>query len=350
MPAATSTLDTIRTKVRRLTRSPSTAQLSDNDLDQYINTFIENDIPTTVKLFSLRTLLTWYTQPFIDTYETNTAVTTDPLYNFKNKYTAVHNPVYMAGVPSYYTQDRGIFYNNWPQTNAVQNTGLVGNGTAGPFVGIINTFNPVPLTVSARQFILQKSVMFSAFNANGDAMILIDTPINSQTGVLGVPGLPPVNGTINYITGAFSVIFQAPTALSTTLIPNPIISTYIPYLAGKPVTMLFYDEKFIIRPVPDKAYIVNIEVNIRPTELLSIGDVPQITQWWMWIAYGASRFIFQDRMDVDSVDMITPEFERQQALALSTSMEQYTEQRSITPFTNNGVNQVWNNGWGRGPY
>ena len=44
MPAPTSTLQTIRTKVRRLTRTPSTAQLSDDDLDQYINTFVVYDL------------------------------------------------------------------------------------------------------------------------------------------------------------------------------------------------------------------------------------------------------------------------------------------------------------------
>jgi len=40
-----STLETIKIKVRRLTRSPSEAQLSDADLNQYINTFLIYDLP-----------------------------------------------------------------------------------------------------------------------------------------------------------------------------------------------------------------------------------------------------------------------------------------------------------------
>ncbi len=347
---ATSTLQTIRTKVRRLTRSPSNALLSDADLDQYINTAIENDIPTTMKLFSLRTILTFYTQPGVDVYQTNTTNTLDPLYNFKNKYTAVHNPMYIAGVPAYYTQEESIFYGNWPQTNFISQTGLFGDGTAGPFVGIINSFNQQPTTVSSRQFILQNSVMFTALNAAGTAMILVDTPVTNQTGNLHEPNNPVVLGTINYLTGAFTLTFPAATALSTTLIPNPIISEIIAYVAGIPTTVLYYDNKFTLRPVPDKAYIIKLEANIRPTELMVANDEPFITQWWQWIAALAARKVFEDRMDQDSVQLLMPFLMEQQSLVLSTSMEQYTNQRTVTIYTNNGINQGWNNRWGQWPF
>jgi hypothetical protein len=42
---ADSTLGAIRTKVRRLTRSPNTAQITDNQIDEYVNTFILYDFP-----------------------------------------------------------------------------------------------------------------------------------------------------------------------------------------------------------------------------------------------------------------------------------------------------------------
>ena len=38
-------LQTIRTKVRRLTRSLSPAQLTDAQIDEYINTFVLYDFP-----------------------------------------------------------------------------------------------------------------------------------------------------------------------------------------------------------------------------------------------------------------------------------------------------------------
>src|SRR5271154_2854070 len=103
---ANSTLQAIYTKVRRLTRSPSLSQISNDQLNEYVNTFILYDFPEHLRLFSLRKILTFYTQPGVDVYETNTTVTTDPLYNFKNIYVAVHQPVFIAGIQSFYTQWR----------------------------------------------------------------------------------------------------------------------------------------------------------------------------------------------------------------------------------------------------
>ena len=40
-----STVENIRTKVRRLTASPSTLQLSNDDLDEYINASYSQDMP-----------------------------------------------------------------------------------------------------------------------------------------------------------------------------------------------------------------------------------------------------------------------------------------------------------------
>src|SRR5271157_5332142 len=99
---AQSNLQAIQIKARRLTRSPSLSQLSDIDLNQYINTFILYDFPEALRLFSLRAVLTFYTQPNVDTYSTNTTNLLDPLYNFKNKYIAVHQPIFMAGIQAYY--------------------------------------------------------------------------------------------------------------------------------------------------------------------------------------------------------------------------------------------------------
>ena len=111
-------LSTIQQKVRRLTRSPSVAQLTDADLNNYINTFILYDIPSELRLFSLRTTLDFYTQPGVDVYPNNLTASNplDPLFNFQNKYITIHPTVYMAGVAAYFTQYRDIFYGLWPQT------------------------------------------------------------------------------------------------------------------------------------------------------------------------------------------------------------------------------------------
>jgi len=332
---ALANLQAIRTKIRRLTRSPSTAQLSDGDLDEYINTFILYDFPEHLRLFSLRTTLTFYTQPGQDVYKTVDNPPTDPLFNFKNKYVAIHQPVFMAGVPAYFTQWRDVFYGQWPQTNSIQNTLIDGDGGPGPFSGIINTFpqSPVPIGTNTNG-ILQNSVIFTALDTNGTAMIVVDYPQNNVTGLLDIPNNPPTLisnlGTINYQTGEFTVLFPGNTLNG---INNPIFVEFVGYAPGKPISMLYYDNQFTIRPVPDKAYAIQVEADIRPTELLTSIDIPQIEQWWQFIAYGGAKKIFEDRMDMDSVSMIMPEYMKQMNLVNRTSLVQQANERTVTIYT-----------------
>ena len=94
MPQPTSNLQAIRTKVRRLTRTPSVAQLTDDDLDNYINTFVVYDFPEQLRTFNLRQPFTFYANAYQTEYKTDTSLpATDPLYNFQNKYLTVHPPV-----------------------------------------------------------------------------------------------------------------------------------------------------------------------------------------------------------------------------------------------------------------
>ena len=72
---ADSSLTAIRLKVRRLTRSPSVGQITDATIDEYVNTFIQYDFPEHLRLFSLKTVLEWFTQPNVDTYAPSTVAT-----------------------------------------------------------------------------------------------------------------------------------------------------------------------------------------------------------------------------------------------------------------------------------
>lgn len=324
-------LSSIQTKVRRLTRSPSTSQLTDSQLNDYINTFILYDFPEQLRLFSLRTVLTFYTQPGVDTYDTNTTVTTDPLYNFKNTYVAIHPPVFIAGIQAFFTQFRDVFYGYWPQTNTIIDTQLRGNTTTGPFTSVITSPNP------NNPFILQNSVNFNCTDANGTAMVMVDIPINNTTGNLTQANVPLVapfdttvnpNNTINYDTGAFTVTFPSATGSGAVINFEGIL-----YQPGKPQSMLFYDSKFVLRPVPDKVYTVQVEADIRPTEILAGNDFPQLEQWWQYVAYGAAKKIFEDRMDMDSVQLIMPEFKQQERFVLRTALMQQANDRTTTLYT-----------------
>ena len=73
------------------------------------------------------------------------------------------------------------------------------------------------------------------------------------------------------------------------------------------MAVLFYDDAFIFRPVPDQPYRAQVQVYIQPTQLLEEGS-PQLYEWWQYIAYGAAKKIFEDRTDFESVQTLMPEF------------------------------------------
>jgi hypothetical protein len=333
-----SNLQAIRDKVRRITRTPSPAQLTDAQIDEYINTFILYDLPEQLRLFSLRSTLTFYTQPNVDRYSTNTTVTTDPLYNFKNKYIAIHPPLFIAGVQSYYTQRRDVFYGNYPQFNSISDTTLRGTGGVGPFTG----------TLSARP-VLQNNVVFTCLDTSSTGMVIVDYPVSNTLGALGIPGqpqtLPSPYGQINYVTGAYTLVFPGNTLTSAI-----VYSETIPYQAGKPYSVLFYDETFTIRPVPDNVYAVQMDVDLQPTELINAADEPNLQQQWQYIALGSSKKIFEDRLDYESVQLIMPTMKEQEEFCLRSTLTQKTNERTVTIYTigkqySSSQLGFWGSGW-----
>jgi hypothetical protein len=333
---ATTTLDTIRTKVRRITRSPSVSQITDAELDQYINTFVQYDFPETLRLFNLRTTFSFYTEPNRDTYSTTTAVTTDPLYNFKQKYLTIHEPVYIAGYRAFLSQSREQFYNIYPQTESIQSIGTTGDGVTTIFTG----------TLSAKP-VLRNSVVFSSIDINGNGVTLIDNPTALVvTGDLIVPNAPLVScGTINYVTGVWNVNFPVAPAAGAT-----INTQTLPYVAARPLAVLFYDGTFTVRPVPDQPYKVSMEVYVRPTELLAAGQSPELEEWWQYISWGTAKKIFEDRMDRESIDAIMPSLKEQEVLILRRTLVQQGNERTATLYSEQAGFGSSSSGWGFGPY
>ena len=192
--------------------------------------------------------------------------------------------------------------------------------------------------------------MFSSVGGGGSpGMGMVDVPlINPLTGentLFGnlywsnnqpttVPTLldRDLTNNINYATGDFTVTFPfAPQA------GVPIMSQTVPQQLSLPQALLYYDNKFVVRPVPDQTYKVNIECYIRPAALLAQGTSPALEEYWQYIAYGASKKIFEDRLDLDSVQQIMPEFKQQERLCLRRNIVQYTNDRVATIYTENQI-------------
>ena len=332
---AIGTLENIEVKVRQLTLSPSESQLSTDELRYTINTALLYDFPEILRLNNLHTTITFYTQPNVDTYD-STIITdpTNPLYDFLNRYITVDPPIYIAGREALLMQSRSAFYRQYPLFSTLAVLPVTGNGIQLTFTGQLT--GPV----------VQGNITFSSMTATNASLVLRDVPVTTQLGNLIVPDdTSTIMGTINYITGTYSITFPSP--------PGPgvqITSQSITYNPQLPQAILFYDGVFTVRPVPDQAYPINIQAYRQPIELIEEDQTPELREWWQYIAYLAAKKIFESRMDLDSVQMILPELKNQELLCLRRTIVQNSNQSVQTIYSNqlNRRNQFaypWGFGW-----
>jgi hypothetical protein len=299
--------------------------MSDTQLNEYINTFIQYDLPEHLRLFNLQKTFSFYTQPGVDTYQTNTTVVTDPLYNFKNIYTTTQQPVYIAGRQVQYLESRDQFFGQFPKISSIARIGT-GTGALFAFSGYVST---------SAALIIRNNVLFNSVDVNSNGLSMIDYPISNAIGNLYVPGGTPTSTTIqdpvnyiNYLTGQFVVTFTAAPAAG-----KPVNSQVVLTQPTIPQAMLFFDGAFVLRPVPDQVYKVEMEVFVRPIELIIASQSPELEEWWQYIAYGTCKKIFEDRMDLESVQQILPEFNKQETLINRRTIVQQASQRAATIYS-----------------
>lgn len=345
-------LNAIRTKIRRLTRTPSEAQMDNATLDDYINTFVLYDFPEHLRTFILKEVFSFTLNPLQDTYDLDAEYAVgDPLDDLLNAIITIHPPVYCNGYEIYFTQSQKEFYGLYPKIRTNTQIG-VGDGATTNFAGTLPTSGgSIP--------ILMNEVTVSAYGANLQSVALADAPVVDAVSKypIGIgnlvtsdayPADPPevvdANNNINYQTGAYTINFgSAPTA------GQVVEIQYHPLALDRPRVMLYYGNSISFRPVPDRPYDVTFDVFYQPAELLDAGDTPQLAEWWQYIAYGAAKKIFEDRMDMESVAAIMPEFKKQEALCNRRTIVQLSNQRPATIYAqaDTGRGGGWNAG---GPF
>lgn len=343
-------LSAIRTKIRKITARPSSAQISDSEIDAYINTFYVYDLPQHLKLISLRYNYEFTTTANIAVYDMPTDI-----------YLTAMPPVYIGGYQSYMTQSRENFFRINPNLNFLQQAVYTGNGTNGPYTGqfLTNTpimpgFKPNPpgayslstTTDIAARFLNWNVVVSALGSPSGTSGIspsitLIDDGQGNLFSPTDTSTLPAsARGTINYITGAISI------TNFTASIPsgNPINVQYIPYVASRPQSVVFFQDQFIVYPVPDQAYTVSFEAYKYPTAFLDSDttgtSTPQLQEWWQLLAYGAADKIFTDNADFENAAKFRPLLEEQMNLVMRRTITQQTSERTATIYTEQtGLNQ-----------
>lgn len=342
---ADSTRAAIRTKVRRLTRSPSVSQITNTQINEKINTVLKYNLPSEVKLFTLRKTFSFFTTPNVDTYDTNTQNVNDPMFNFKNAVILSSSPVFIAGYQVRMIQDRSQFFLSWP---VFQQKVIVGTGD-GVTTNFTGTLANKPVT--------PRHLLFSSEATNGVGQQLQDVPlVSTGSGQAGVelfrgnmydprgvvptkPTIPISTNTINYFTGVFNITFSDAPATG-----KDVTIQAVPYVAGRPISILFFDNTFTVRPIPDDNYEVKIEVSVPGTELTDDTESPDLEQWWQWIAYATSKLIFEERMDLESVQMILPQMKEQELFILRRTLDQISETRAPTIYNNRigtGHGLIW---------
>lgn len=316
MSSSYANLEKIRIKVRRITKHLSSAQITDDEIDEYINTFLLYDFPD-LDLEELQTTCTFFTRPYVAEYDTNTSDANDPLYNFKNLYSDSFGDISVMGNTVDVYKDSQLFYTLYPKSINVMDTDKTGDAIITAFSGTLNSYPVIPGYVS-----------FTAKGADNASLIVRDVPAASQlTGTLIVPNNPASVGTIDYITGDYSFDFPSAPAKGKT-----IYSHTITYETGIPSTVLFSGDKFTFRMIPDKTYRVEIVAYKRPVEMLTDGQLPELTQWWQYIAYGAAKKILEDRSLPDLLSLIMPEYKHQEELVLAKTIKQLTGRQIKTIF------------------
>lgn len=337
--AVPNTLAAIQAKVRRMTARPSANQISDDQINDYINTFYLYNFPEHLRLESLRV-----NYQFVTTANR-------PVYDLpRNIYLTGMPPVYIGGYQSYMTQSRENFFRINPQLNFLQESVATGDGTTSFSGTLTNTpimpgfkRNP-PGAYSSTEFpapqYINWNVLVSA-DGNADAtsgitpsFCLVDDGLGNLFSTTDSDSDPSnARGTINYITGAINVT-NFPISIPS---GNPINVQYIPYVASRPQSVVFYQDQFILYPVPDQAYTVSFEAYQYPTAFLG-GDTtahPQLDEWWELLAYGAALKIFEDAGDFESYAKYRPLMEEHLMLAQRRTIVQQTSERTATIYTEN---------------
>lgn len=351
--AGASNVAYIRQTIRELTASPGENQLATSYIDTVLNSFYAADFPYAIKLDQMRSVYSFFTQPYVEKYPLDV--------NFNQ---GVRSPVYVDGIQGTFYKDRQEFFNLFPRW-PTKFSPIQGNGVTATF----NFTIPAPF--------LAGEVTFGGTSATGNPIAVSDdgkgnlylqTPapvvtVPNYPAITPAPGLPVPGmlnqntadpglltqtyvGSVNYVTGAFSVTFPAGYIPATPTQNYPAINLeVVQYQPGRPYCILFWNNSFEIRPIPKLVHKIEIETYLTPVQFMQSTDDPILSQWAQYLAYGTAIEILRRRQDMAGVANLMEGFKRQEGLVLERQSTEEINQRNRTIFSGTIPNQGWNNGW-----
>lgn len=370
-----STYSFIETKVRRLTASASQASLTSADIQQAVNLFYQNDFPYAIKIDQQRSVYKFLTIPNVDRYPVDV-----------NNCQGFRAPIYFEGIQGNFFKNRDQLFNLYPRyPTQFQPIGGDGITTSFTFTLFGNNVNPFP---QPNFGILSTQVVIGGIDINGNPIRIIDNGgaivnafgIGSNTTIGQLlfinqnnvgnnvyldalnnqqPAIPPLSplpvpsppsplsnqycGTVNYVTTQITVNFPVAPKAGTMI--NVWAATY---QVGRPYNLLFWNNEFTIRPVPDNVYLCEVETFQTPAQFMMTTDNPILNQWSQYIAYGAAMEILRDRQDMEGVQNLMEGFKRQEALVLERQSIEEIAIPNITLFNTTQTGYGYGTGWGMG--
>ena len=369
-------------KIRNITGTPD--QLTDNQLIDYINSYYSFTMPFELKEQINLQPLNFYTYPNIDTYSMpGSFLTNSP-------------SVYASGYRLVYYEGRDVFFQDWPPQYG-QDAVATGDDVTNSFSGSTQAFPVIPgmfFITDGSQIIsdagatsvteqIDTGTGITAYNGTLNIIPIIPGSITITDGVetftdaggiltgdeggtgtivyatgvwsitfnsavsVGVAIMATYsndsderilsgdgNGTINNVTGVFTANFNtAPTS------SDNVVCNYQAYTPDRPRAVLFYNNQFTFRPVPDQVYPITMQGYISQVQFNNVdadGNIPNEsplqTEWGLLIAYGASVEIFADRGDNQAYNEAYIIMKRYEAVALNRTIQQYESQRGLPRF------------------
>ncbi len=356
------TLQDIITKTRRLTGSGNSYQLTDAQIIDYIDSFYLYDFPAQFRSLKLKDKYVFNTQRGIDTYP----------FDWEH-YTTIEQPAYCAKreIALYYNQWGfwGAWFNWQYQQNFALGTGLTTTtytGTTGSNP-IIRSYNNNPAVESplfnttssvSHQPTYPQTNIGRAMNILITGNVSYGTTLNVTDDGAGnlIGDIDPAGvNTINYETGAISVKFGDGTNPLAIGANNNITIMYNPANMAQPQSILFFQNQFTLRPVPDKGYTIELVAYRQPSQALlgtedpnaiNYSGTPELLEWWECLAVGAAKKIYEDRLDTDGIMLMDKMLEERYQIAYTRTYAELGKQRMRTIFADQLANNYGGSyGW-----
>lgn len=326
-------------KVRMVTARPSQSQISDTSIVRYANTYYVFDMPEELRMESLRVNYQFLTNANTPAYDLPTSI-----------YLDIMPPVYIAGYQSYMTQSRENFFRINPELLFLQQQTAIytGGGSYNPIGPFQIQCTETPLLPGFKQnppgaysttpvlaSTLNWNVLVSGIDSNGNSQSLVDDGQGNLYRLTDLTTTLNIRGSINYSTGLVNINANG------FLLGIPNLSTiniqYIPYVASRPQSCVFFQDQILLYPIPDQAYTVSFEAYQYPIAFDVNGNfttqIPQVIEWWQMIALGAAMKIFEDSGDFEMMAKYLPVLKRYEHLSLRRTIVQQTSERVSTIYT-----------------